>query len=154
MKKKRQQAIIELIAKQPVETQEELTSLLNDQGFSTTQATVSRDIRELELTKIPLPDGRQAYGLLSAREKEVAKSYQRILNDAIVSMETSGNLLVIKTASGMAMACAAALDDLDLPGLMGSIAGDDTIFCAVREQENGSDVIREIRLMMESTSDK
>ena len=152
MKKKRQQAIIELITKQPVETQEELTSLLNDQGFSTTQATVSRDIRELELTKIPLPDGRQAYGLLSAREKEVAKSYQRILNDAIVSMETSGNLLVIKTASGMA--CAAALDDLDLPGLMGSIAGDDTIFCAVREQENGSDVIREIRLMMESTSDK
>ena len=148
MKKKRQQAIIELITKQPVETQEELTSLLND------QATVSRDIRELELTKIPLPDGRQAYGLLSAREKEVAKSYQRILNDAIVSMETSGNLLVIKTASGMAMACAAALDDLDLPGLMGSIAGDDTIFCAVREQENGSDVIREIRLMMESTSDK
>ena len=67
MKKKRQQAIIELITKQPVETQEELTSLLNDQGFSTTQATVSRDIRELELTKIPLPDGRQAYGLLSAR---------------------------------------------------------------------------------------
>lgn len=62
MKKKRQQAIIELITKQPVETQEELTSLLNDQGFSTTQATVSRDIRELELTKIPLPDGRQAYG--------------------------------------------------------------------------------------------
>lgn len=61
MKKKRQQAIIELITKQPVETQEELTSLLNDQGFSTTQATVSRDIRELELTKIPLPDGRQAY---------------------------------------------------------------------------------------------
>ena len=58
MKKKRQQAIIELITKQPVETQEELTSLLNDQGFSTTQATVSRDIRELELTKIPLPDGR------------------------------------------------------------------------------------------------
>ena len=76
MKKKRQQAIIELITKQPVETQEELTSLLNDQGFSTTQATVSRDIRELELTKIALPYGRHAYGLFSARETEVAKSYQ------------------------------------------------------------------------------
>lgn len=154
MKKKRQQAIIELIAKRPIETQEELTNQLNEQGFSTTQATVSRDIRELELTKIPLPDGRQAYGIVGTREKEVTKTYQRILNDAIVSMETAGNLLVIKTASGMAMACAAALDDLDLPGLLGSIAGDDTIFCAVREQEKGSDIIEEIRLMMESTSDK
>lgn len=154
MKKKRQQAIIELIAKRPIETQEELTNRLNEQGFKTTQATVSRDIRELELTKIPLSDGRQAYGLLASREKEVAKSYQRILNDAIVSMETAGNLLVIKTAAGMAMACAAALDDLDLAGLLGSIAGDDTIFCAVREQEKGSDIIGEIRLMMESTSDK
>lgn len=154
MKKKRQQAIIELIAKMPIETQEELTNRLNEQGFKTTQATVSRDIRELELTKIPLPDGRQAYGLLAAREKEVAKTYQRILNDAIVSMDTAGNLLVIKTAAGMAMACAAALDDLDLPGLLGSIAGDDTIFCAVREQEEGGDIIGQIRLMMESTSDK
>lgn len=154
MKKKRQQAIIELIAKRPIETQEELTNRLNEQGFKTTQATVSRDIRELELTKIPLSDGRQAYGLLASREKEVAKSYQRILNDAIVSMETAGNLLVIKTAAGMAMACAAALDDLDLAGLLGSIAGDDTIFCAVREQEKGSDIIGEIHLMMESTSDK
>lgn len=154
MKKKRQQAIIELIAKRPIETQEELTNQLNEQGFSTTQATVSRDIRELELTKIPLPDGRQAYGIVGIREKEVTKTYQRILSDAIVSMETAGNLLVIKTASGMAMACAAALDDLDLTGLLGSIAGDDTIFCALREQEKGSDIIGEIRLMMESTSDK
>ena len=106
MKKNRQEAIIELIQKYPIETQEELLSRLHEMGFQTTQATISRDIRELELTKVPISDGKQAYSLLSRQDKDNRK-YRRILSEAIVSMELAENMLVIKTVSVMAMASAA-----------------------------------------------
>ena len=111
MKKNRQEAIIELIQQYPIETQEELLSRLNQIGFKTTQATISRDIRELALIKKPDADGKQIYCLID-QEDETSRKYQRILAEAIISMELAENMLVVKTVSGMAMASAAALDSL------------------------------------------
>lgn len=153
MKKKRQETIIELISKYPIETQEELTHHLNQLGFQTTQATVSRDIRELELTKIHTVDGKQTYGLVGSSEKETTRKYQRILQDAITSLDVSENMLVIKTVSGMAMACAAALDALEIQTLLGSIAGDDTIFCVLKNNKVGKDVIHQIRHMIQQNEE-
>ena len=143
MKKNRQEAIIELIQQYPIETQEELLSRLNQIGFKTTQATISRDIRELALIKKPDADGKQIYCLID-QEDETSRKYQRILAEAIVSMELAENMLVVKTVSGMAMASAAALDSLNIVGMVGTIAGDDTIMCVMKDKNIGRTAIAEI----------
>lgn len=150
MKKNRQEAIIELIQKYPIETQEELLSRLHKMGFQTTQATISRDIRELALTKVPTGDGRQAYSLLNHQD-QTNRRYQRILSEAIVSMELAENMLVVKTVSGMAMASAAALDAMEIQGMVGTIAGDDTIMCVMKDRHIGKSAIAEIEQMMKAT---
>ena len=127
MKKNRQEAIIELIQQYPIETQEELLSRLNQIGFKTTQATISRDIRELALIKKPDADGKQIYCLID-QEDETSRKYQRILAEAIISMELAENMLVVKTVSGMAMASAAALDSLNIIGMVGTIAHERILF--------------------------
>lgn len=138
MKSSRQNKIIELIRKHNIETQEELADFLTKAGFAVTQATISRDIRELKLTKVPMEDGRQKYGILQSQTTGLNEKFVRVLRDAFLSMEKAQNILVIKTVSGMAMAAAAALDSLSVEGIVGSIAGDDTIMCAIRtEQETG-----------------
>lgn len=149
MKKNRQEAIIELIQKYSIETQEELLSRLHKIGFQTTQATISRDIRELALIKKPDAEGRQIYSLVD-QENETSRKYQRILSEAILSMELAENMLVVKTVSGMAMACAAALDSLEIAGIVGTIAGDDTIMCVMKDKIIGRTAIAEIRQMIRS----
>ena len=143
MKKNRQEAIIELIQQYPIETQEELLSRLNQIGFKTTQATISRDIRELALIKKPDADGKQIYCLID-QEDETSRKYQRILAEAIISMELAENMLVVKTVSGMAMASAAALDSLNIIGMVGTIAGDDTIMCVMKDKNIGRTAIAKI----------
>ena len=143
MKKNRQEAIIELIQQYPIETQEELLSRLNQIGFKTTQATISRDIRELALIKKPDADGKQI-----DQEDETSRKYQRILAEAIISMELAENMLVVKTVSGMAMASAAALDSLNIIGMVGTIAGDDTIMCVMKDKNIGRTAIAEIDHMI------
>lgn len=138
MKKKRQGAILEILRKVDVDTQEELAELLRQQGFKVTQATVSRDIRELKLSKVPVPGGRQKYVFMPSKTLQMEDRYIRVLRDGFVAMEMAQNLLVMRTASGMAMAVAAALDSLNLPEVVGCIAGDDTIFVAARSQEEAS----------------
>ena len=132
MKIQRHSKIVELIGKYDIETQEELAELLNESGFRVTQATVSRDIRELKLTKAAGPEGRQKYMILQNRENELSEKYVRVLRDCFISMDMAQNILVIKTVSGMAMASAAALDAVHFSEIVGCIAGDDTIMCAVR----------------------
>jgi transcriptional regulator of arginine metabolism len=144
MKKNRQEAIIELIQQYPIETQEELLSRLNQIGFKTTQA---RDIRELALIKKPDADGKQIYCLID-QEDETSRKYQRILAEAIISMELAENMLVVKTVSGMAMASAAALDSLNIIGMVGTIAGDDTIMCVMKDKNIGRTAIAEIDHMI------
>lgn len=147
MKKNRQEAIIELIQKYAIETQEDLLSRLHKLGFQTTQATISRDIRELALIKKPDAQGRQIYSLAD-QESETSRRYQRILAEAIVSMELAENMLVVKTVSGMAMASAAALDSLEITGMVGTIAGDDTIMCVMKDRTIGRAAIAEIKQMI------
>lgn len=144
MKVNRHAKIIELINKYQVETQEELADYLNQEGFKVTQATVSRDIRDLKLTKIPADNGKQRYAVHQSGENGMSEKYIRILRDGYVSMDMAQNILVIKTVSGMAMAVCAALDAMKWNEIVGSIAGDDTIMCAVRSIEDTITVMDKI----------
>lgn len=136
MKIARHSKIVELINKYHIETQEELADKLNESGFNVTQATVSRDIRELKLTKVAVEGGRQKYVLLQGQEGWMSDKYIRVLKDGFVSMDMAQNILVVKTISGMAMAVAAALDAMQWNEIVGCIAGDDTIMCAIRSVED------------------
>ena len=132
MKTARHAKIIEIINKYNIETQEELADKLNEAGFQVTQATVSRDIRELKLMKISENGERQRYVVFQNKEGWKSEKYIRVLRDGFVSMDMAQNILVIKTASGMAMAVALALDELHWNEIVGCVAGDDTVMCAIR----------------------
>ena len=135
MKLERHSKIVELIGKYQVGTQEELAEYLNKECYNVTQATVSRDIRELRLSKVPAENGKQRYVVLQSQENFNDK-YIRILKDGFMSMDMAQNILVIKTVSGMAMAVAAALDELHFHEIVGCVAGDNTIMCAVRSVDD------------------
>ena len=134
MKLKRHEKIIELVNKYEIETQEELASLLNQAGFRVTQATISRDIRELRLSKVNSHDGKQKYAIMSVKERGLNDKLSKVLKEGYISSMEASNLVVVKTATGMAMAVATALE---LPGFAGCIAGDDTVMCALH---SGADV--------------
>ena len=135
MKRSRHDKIIEIIARNDVETQEQLASLLKDAGYDVTQATVSRDIRQMKLSKQVTEDGKQKYVYSTADSEAMQDKYVSVLKAGYVSMEVAQNLLVIKTVSGMAMALATAIDALDLPEVVGCIAGVDTIFVAIKSYD-------------------
>lgn len=139
MKAKRQRKIIELISENNIETQEELAKMLMDSGFCVTQATVSRDIRELNLLKTSTGTGGQRYVVPTTTTITNDSKYMRVLNDGILSMECAENMLVIKTVSGMAMAVGAAVDAMNIKQVLGCIAGDDTIMCVIR---NAKDAVK------------
>ena len=149
MKVARHEKIMELIRQYDIDTQEELAARLNEAGFKVTQATVSRDIRELKLTKIQGENGRQRYMVLESPRGTSAIKYIRILKDGFMSMDMAQNILVIKTVAGMAMAVAAALDAIHFQEVVGCIAGDDTIMCAVRSVDDTIIVMEKIKKMVE-----
>ena len=144
MRVNRHAKIIELINKYQIETQEELASYLNQEGFKVTQATVSRDIRDLKLTKVPAGEGKQRYAPHQSGDSEMGEKYIRVLRDGFVSTDMAQNILVIKTVSGMAMAVCAAIDAMEWKEVVGSIAGDDTIMCAIRSVEDTIKVMDKI----------
>ncbi len=148
MKVNRHAKIIELIGKYQVETQEELASYLNQEGFKVTQATVSRDIRDLKLTKIPTEDGKQRYTIHQNSGTTMNDKYIRVLKDGFASMDMAQNILVIRTVSGMAMAVATAIDSLQFHEVVGTIAGDDTIMCAIRTVDDTIAVMDKISKMV------
>ena len=131
MKVDRHAKIVELIGKYEIETQEELASLLNQAGFRVTQATISRDIRELRLSKVNSHDGKQKYAVMSVRDQGLNEKLSKVLKEGYISSMEASHLVVVKTATGMAMAVATALDAMELPGFAGCIAGDDTVMCAL-----------------------
>ena len=149
MKTKRQLKMLELIKKNDIETQEELSDYLLREGFQVTQATVSRDIRELKLTKVSMSNGRQKYVALRDDKEDLSEKYTRVFRDAYISMDMAQNILVIKTVSGMAMAVAAAIDSMHMHEIVGCIAGDDTIMCAVRSVEDTISVMERLRKLVE-----
>lgn len=144
MKVNRHAKIIELINRYHIETQEELAEYLNQAGFKVTQATVSRDIRDLKLTKIPSDNGKQRYSLHQNAESGMSEKYIRVLKEGYLSMDMAQNILVIKTVSGMASAVCAALDAMKWNEIVGSIAGDDTIMCAIRTVDDTVKVMDKI----------
>jgi len=143
MKIKRHNEIVELIKIREVGTQEELLELLKEKGYDVTQATISRDIRELNLTKVNV-NGRQKYVIIQ-KDDGVGDKYVRVLKEGFISMMPSGNLIVLKTVVGMAMAVATAIDALEINEIIGCIAGDDTIFIAVSENSHTTDVMNKLK---------
>ncbi len=156
IKSDRHRKIIELVKSEIIETQEELTSRLAQNGFDVTQATVSRDIKALKLIKVAYTDaasGRSGYKYAvhgSADDKhELDTKFRNLLKDVIVSADYAGNLAVFKTYSGMANAAAAAIDATHDASIVGSVAGDDTVLCVLRDEKKAREFVELIRASIE-----
>ncbi len=144
MKRNRQEAILRVISQYEVETQQELAQRLKEEGFEVTQATVSRDIRDMKLSKMPTGEGHQKYVRFHNDEKHLSGKYVNVLKEGFVSIDMAQNILVVKTVSGMAMAVAAPIDAMKYPEIVGTIAGDDTIMMAVRTVEDTKSLMNQI----------
>lgn len=145
MKTNRQNEIIRLISSQDIRTQEELASELRELGYKVTQATVSRDIRELRLIKVAAKGGGFKYAKPERHEIAVSERLTRILTDSLVNVDSSGNIIVVKTLSGSANVAAEALDNLGWPEILGTIAGDNTIFIVARNENDTVEIAERIR---------
>ncbi len=148
MKRTRQNKILELINQYEIETQEDLAGYLQQAGFSVTQATISRDIKEMALTKVTGRNGRPKYAVMGydvGVNTGFSGRHARVLQDGMISMVQADNILVIKTVSGMAMAVAVAVDALGLDEIAGSIAGDDTIMCAIKSADLVPGVMKKLQ---------
>lgn len=146
MKGKRHLKIINLVKNEKIETQEDLARALEEEGIEVTQATVSRDIKDLGLIKIPVEDGTYKYGMPPEAEKhKMARWIEKMFKNFVLSIEITGNIIVIKTISGTAGGLASAIDNLEWEEVMGCVAGDDCIFVALREDCVRSDVLRRLR---------
>lgn len=148
MKQKRHSKILELIQAFDIGTQEELAERLKESGYQVTQATVSRDIKELHLSKKQIGVGQQKYDVRQGVDTQISDKYVRILKDSFISMEMAQNILVVKTVSGMAMAAAAALDAINLLEIVGCIAGDDTIMAAIGSVDDTMIVMEKLRKIL------
>ncbi|MBQ8312902.1 MAG: arginine repressor [Clostridia bacterium] len=148
MKSVRQVAILDIIEKKDVETQEELAEALRARGIQVTQATVSRDIKELRLLKVLAPNGAYKYATADKAENGLNERFIRMLAESVLSVASSNNLVVVKTLSGSANVAAEALDSLHWPEILGSLAGDNTILLIIRSNEEVPGVIARIQEMM------
>ena len=148
MKSVRQEAILQIIRKENIETQEELARALNRHGYNVTQATVSRDIREMGLTKAQRADGAVYYTAPEPDATGLEERYRRMLEDSLLSVDASGTMIVVKTLSGSANIAAEALDGMSWTEVLGSIAGDNTVFLVARSVEEVPDVVSRIQAMM------
>jgi transcriptional regulator of arginine metabolism len=150
MKSKRQNEIIEIISTADIETQEELAAALRERGYPITQATVSRDIRELRLIKVTSKSGGYKYAKPVRHEVAVSERLTRILADSLIHVEAAANLVVVKTLSGSANVAAEALDNLGWVEIIGTIAGDNTIFIAAKSNDEADIITARIRKMTEN----
>jgi len=148
-KSARHEKIIELVSEVSIETQSELAALLNQAGFQTTQATVSRDIKELRLEK--RTSGDKSIYYYPENKVMNQNKYLRVFSDGFVKIEAAGNLVVVKTVSGMAMAVAAALDALEINEIIGTIAGDDTIMCATKSEKDSANMVSRIKKLLKKS---
>jgi transcriptional regulator of arginine metabolism len=136
MKTTRHNKILELINKYPITTQEELIEYLRADGYDVTQSTVSRDIKQLRLTKTLLPDGKYRYQASPSSDKGAKNNFKSLFASSVISIERALNIVVIKTFSGMAQAACAALDMMSFEMVVGTLAGDDTIFVVCKDEKN------------------
>jgi len=148
MKQKRHASILNLITSKEVTTQEELALLLKEEGFQVTQATVSRDIKELKLTKAPGESGAYKYVQQQGAGDKSPGKQLLILSRAVDRVDFAQNMVVIKTHAGMAQAAAAVLDALSLQEIVGTLAGDDTIFCVTRTEDAALQLTGRIKALL------
>ncbi len=148
MKVARHAKILELIDNYDIETQDELAKKLQEAGFTVTQATVSRDIREMRLTKIATTKGKQKYAVTSGINSELAERSVRVFKEAVTKMDYAQNTIVIKTLAGMANAVGAALDNMQENDIIGTLAGDDTVFCLVKTQQQAAAIMERLYRMI------
>jgi transcriptional regulator of arginine metabolism len=148
MKISRHAKILELIERHPIETQEELAEELKKSGYNITQATVSRDIKELKLVKVLDENGIYKYATLKEQDSMLSERLVKVFAESVLSVDYAGNIVVVKTFSGAANAAAEAIDVLDFKEIVGTIAGDDTIFILVRSQDNVEVIIDRLKKMM------
>ena len=141
MKSARHSKILEIIENNVIETQDELALRLKEEGLNVTQATVSRDIREMKLTKIACGDGRQKYSVITGNDTEISERLIRVFKETVVKIDYAQNILVIKTLEGMGMAVGVALDNMQNSEILGTIAGDNTVFCVVRGHQQAVSII-------------
>ena len=151
MKNDRQAMILEIIAQEDIETQEQLLTHLHARGLRCTQATISRDIKELNLVKQPGEGGSYHYVASAALppRRAAAGRLQNIFKEGVVSCDAAQNIVVVKTMPGLAPAAGAALDGMELEGLVGSLAGDDTVILIMRANQAAESLTREIESMLE-----
>ena len=148
MKTIRQVAILDIIEKKDIETQEELANALRERGIKVTQATVSRDIKELRLLKVLTPAGVYKYATADKAENGLAERFIRMLTESVLSVTSSNNLIVVKTLSGSANVAPEALDSLHWPEILGTLAGDNTILLIIRSNEDVPGVTARIKELM------
>lgn len=148
MKTVRQMAILDLIEKQDIETQEDLAEALRARGIKVTQATVSRDIKELRLLKVLTPAGLYKYATADKAENGMSDRLIRMLSESLLSVAASNNLVVVKTLNGSANVAAEALDSLHWPEILGTLAGDNTILLIIRTEPETPVVVQRIQEMI------
>lgn len=145
MKSIRQDTIIRLITENNIKTQEGLANALREEGFQVTQATVSRDIKSMHLIKVTAEDGGYKYAMPETQDRNISDRLIRILSDSLISVDYAGHTIVVKTLSGSANIAAEALDTLNWPEILGTIAGDNTVFIVVRGEHTTAEIADRIR---------
>lgn len=149
MKKNRHEAILSLISKYDIGTQEELMLRLNELGYRVTQATVSRDIKFLKLIKTPISGGQYKYSYAGNEAEDFSGKYFSILSHSVTSVNYAGNIAVVKCFSGMAQAACAAMDNLAIDKIVGTLAGDDTIFVLCKDETNAGEFKQYIEMILQ-----
>ena len=149
MKNDRQRRILEIVEREAIDTQEQLQQKLQEQGVTCTQATISRDIKQLHLIKEPVGQGRYRYTVSSQRNKlNVADKLRTIFQESIISVDSAQNIVVIKTMAGLANAAAAAMDGMSISGMVGTLAGDDTALLVMKDAEMAKGFCEDIHEML------
>ena len=148
MKSGRHARIIDIIAEPPIETQDELLTILKSEGYKATQATISRDIKDLRLVKTLGSDGKYRYVTAELNTTNLQSGFSSLFGTAVVSIDKAENLVVVKTLSGMAQAICASLDSINYSSVVGTIAGDDTIFIACRSKELAAELADELKKLI------
>ena len=145
MKTQRQQAIMQLISEHAIETQDELLAKLNADGYKVTQATISRDIRELKISKVLSSGGKYRYSVSENAHSVHSGTLKNAYASAIVSIENAENIIVVKTHPGLAQAVAAGMDAMHIRGVLGCVAGDDTIITVVRDSFLAAEAVKRLK---------
>lgn len=148
MKSRRQSVLIEIIEKYDIDTQEELIEKLGERGFKVTQATVSRDIKELKILKIPVGDNQYKYIINNSTNLEDISAFSNLFKTAVLSVDFAQNMIVLKTTSGMAQGVCVAIDNVEWDGVLGTIAGDDTIFMVTSSTSRSASLSAELKKLM------